>query len=130
MISRFETMINTADENLAEEIIAADAIFYAPTQPNPLTGPKVYLAIVHMMRNAFSDVQWHMEDYVAEADKIAVCWICTGTHNGDFMGHPATGKSFRVRCMNFYGLKDGKIISDIGCPDILGILMQTGILHQ
>jgi hypothetical protein len=45
------------------------------------------------------------------------------------MGHPATGKSFKVRCMNFYELKEGKFISDIGNPDILGILIQTGILQ-
>ena len=32
---------------------------------------------------------------------------------------------FKVRCMNFYGLRNGKFISDVGCPDILGILIQT-----
>lgn len=126
LIAKFETMINTADEALAEELVAEDAIFYAPTSPEPLKGPKGYLSIVHMMRSAFSDVQWHLEDCVISSDKIAVCWSCTGTHDGNFMGHPATGKKFKVRCMNFYGLKDGKFISDVGNPDILGILMQTG----
>ena len=82
-----------------------------------------------MMRSAFSDVQWHLEDCVVSPGKIAVCWSCTGTHDGNFMGHPATGKKFKVRCMNFYGLKDGKFVSDVGNPDILGILMQTGLLR-
>ena len=129
LITDFETMINNADEILAEKLIAADAIFYAPTQPEPLTGPKGYLAIVHMMRSAFSDIQWHLEDCVMSDDKIAVCWSCTGTNDGSFMGHPATGKSFKVRCMNFYGIKENQFISDIGCPDIFGILIQTGIIH-
>ena len=129
LIAKFETMINTADENLAAELIAEDAIFYAPTQPEPLKGPKGYLTIVYMMRSAFSDVQWHLEDCVVEQDKIAVCWTCTGTHNGNFMGHPATNKSFEVRCMNFYRLRNEKFTSDIGCPDILGILIQTGMIQ-
>ena len=129
LIGKFETMINTADETLAVELIAEDAIFYAPTQPEPLKGPKGYLAIVNMMRSAFSNVQWHLEDCVIEQDKIAVCWACTGTHDGNFMGHPATNKSFKVRCMNFYGLRNDKFISDIGCPDILGILIQTGMIQ-
>lgn len=129
LIVKFETMINTADEALAAELIAEDAIFYAPTQPEPLKGPKGYLSIVHMMRSAFSDVQWLLEDCVIEHNKIAVCWTCTGTHDGNFMGHPATGKHFKVRCMNFYGLKDGKFVSDIGNPDILGILIQTGMVQ-
>ena len=81
------------------------------------------------MRSAFSDIQWHLNDCVIEPNKIAVCWNCTGTHDGEFMGHPATGKTFKVRCMNFYELQDGKFISDIGNPDILGILIQTGILQ-
>ena len=130
LLAEFENMINTADENLAAKLIAADAIFYAPTQPEPLTGPKGYLAIVHMMRSAFSDVKWHLEDCVTEPGKIAVCWICTGTHDGAFMGHPATGRKFKVRCMNFYGIREGQFVSDIGCPDIFGILMQTGLMRH
>ena len=128
LINEFEKMINTADKVLAEKLIAVDAIFYAPTQPAPLTGPQGYLSIVNMMRTAFSNIQWHMEDCVIQSDKIAVCWICTGTNDGNFLGKPPTGKSFKVRCMNFYDLKDGKFISEIGCPDIFGMLMQTGLL--
>ncbi len=129
LIADFETMINTADEVLAQRLIAADAIFYAPTQPEPLTGPKGYLSIVHMMRAAFSDIQWHLEKCVTENDTIAVCWNCSGTFDGSFMGHPATGKSFKVRCMNFYDIRNNQFVSDIGCPDILGILIQTGIIN-
>ena len=110
LIAKCETMINTADESLAAELIAENAIFYAPTQPEPLKGPKGYLFIVHMMQSAFSDIQWHLNDCVIEPNKIAVCWNCTGTHDGEFMGHPATGKTFKVRCMNFYGIKDGKFM--------------------
>lgn len=130
LLAEFERMINTADESLAAKLIAADAIFYASTQPKPLTGPKGYLAIVHMMRSAFSDVKWHLEDCVTEPGKIAVCWTCTGTHDGEFMGHPATGRKFKVRCMNFYGIREGQFVSDVGCPDIFGILMQTGLMRH
>ncbi len=129
LIAEFETMINTADEALAEKLIAADAIFYAPTQSEPLRGPKGYLSIVYMMRAAFSDIRWRLADCVIEPDKIAVCWDCTGTHDGDFMGRPATGRPFKVRCMNFYELKNNQFVSDIGNPDILGILLQTGMLQ-
>lgn len=128
LLAQFETMINTADETLAEELIAADSIFYAPTQPEPLTGAKGYLSIVYMMRSAFSDIQWHVEDAVIADDKIAVCWNCTGTHDGNFMNFPATGKKFSVRCMNFYYIAGGKFVKDIGNPDILGIMKQIGAL--
>ena len=45
LIAKFETMINTADEALAAELIAEDAIFYAPTQPEPLKGRKATLLL-------------------------------------------------------------------------------------
>jgi hypothetical protein len=44
------------------------------------------------------------------------------------MGQAATGKKFKVRCMNFYQIKNSQFVSDTGCPDIFGILMQTGLM--
>lgn len=128
LLLRFEQMINTADEKLAEELISADSVFYAPTHSAPLKGAKGYLEIVYMMRGAFSDIQWHVEDSVIEENKIAVCWICTGTHDGNFMNFPASGKKFQVRCMNFYYIENGKFTKDIGTPDLLGIMKQIGVL--
>jgi len=128
LMKKFETMINTADEKLAEELVDKDAIFYAPTHSEPLIGPKGYLAIVNMMRSSFSDVQWKIDEMIAEDDKIAVRYTCTGTHDGNFFGFDATGKKFKVRCMNFYYIKDGKFTGDIGNPDIMGIMMQIGAL--
>lgn len=128
LLGRFENMINTADAALAAELIPADSIFHAPTSPEPLIGPAGYLAIVKMMRGAFSDIQWHVEDTVVEENKIAVSWICTGTHDGNFFGAAATGKKFRVRCMNFYYVDGGKITGDLGCPDIFGIMSQIGAI--
>ena len=40
----------------------------------------------------------------------------------------AKGKKFKVRCMNFYQIKNSQFVSDTGCPDIFGILMQTGLM--
>ena len=62
LIAKFETMINSADEKLATELISDDAVFYAPTSPEPLKGAKGYLSVVYMMRSAFSNIQWHLED--------------------------------------------------------------------
>ncbi len=47
LIKKFETMINTADEKLAEELVASDAAFYTPASPEPLYGGKGYLSVVH-----------------------------------------------------------------------------------
>jgi len=84
LMKKFEIMINTADENLAEELVASDALFYTPASPEPLYGGKGYLSVVHWMRKGFSDVQWHITDMAADEDKVAVKWDLTGTHDGEY----------------------------------------------
>ena len=101
-MKKFETMINTADENLAEELVAADAPFHTPASPEPLYGGKGYLSVVHWMRKGFSDVQWHIREMAAEGDRVAVRWELTGTHDGEFMGIAPTNKTISVCVMNFY----------------------------
>ena len=70
LMKKFETMINTADELLAEELVDANASFYTPASPEPLYGGKGYLSVVYWMRSGFSDVQWKLEEMIAENDKV------------------------------------------------------------
>ena len=129
LIKKFETMINTADEKLAEELVASDAPFYTPASPEPLYGGKGYLSVVHWMRKGFSDVQWHITDMIADKDKVAVKWDLTGTHDGDFMGISPTGKKISVCVMNFYYFNsEGKVKNDIAAEGMIGILRGIGAM--
>lgn len=124
----FETMINTADDALAEELIAADASFYTPASPEPLYGGIGYLSVVHWMRQGFSDVQWNIKDIVGEDNKVAVMWNLTGTHDGDFMGQKATGNKLNTTVMNIYYFNDdGKIVNDIAAEGIFGVFKALGL---
>lgn len=130
LMKKFETMINTADENLAEELVDSNAPFYTPVSPEPLYGGKGYLSVVHWMRKGFSDVQWHITDMAADVDKAAVKWDLTGTHDGNFMGIAPTGKKISVCVMNFYYFnKDGKITNDIAAESMIGILRGIGSMQ-
>lgn len=124
----FETMINTADEKLAEELIAPDAPFFTPASPEPLHGGNGYLSVVHWMRKGFSDVQWKLEEMVAENNKVAVRWTLTGTHDGEFLGLNATGTKIKTTVMNFYYFNaQGKITNDIAADGMIGILRPLGL---
>lgn len=128
IMRKFETMINTADETLAEELVAADASFLTPASPEPLYGGKGYLSVVHWMRQSFSDVQWKLEEMVAAEDKVAVRWTLTATHDGEFFGLPATGTKIKTSIMNFYYInREGKITNDIAAEGMIGILRPLGL---
>lgn len=125
----FETMINTADDALAEELIASDASFFTPASSEPLSGGKGYLSVVHWMRQGFSDVQWIIKDIVAEDNKVAVMWNLIGTHDGDFMGQKATGNKLNTTVMNIYYFNaDGKIVNDIAAEGIFGVVKALGLV--
>ncbi len=129
LMKKFETMINTADEKLAQELVAPDAAFYTPASPEPLYGGKGYLSVVHWMREGFSDVQWHIKDMAADIDKVAVKWDLTGTHDGEFLGIKPTNKKISVCVMNFYYFnKDGQVINDIAAEGMIGILRGIGAM--
>ena len=123
---RFLEFINTASESLAQELISPDAIFHVPGRPEPMHGPAGYLAIIGMMRAGFPDIQWTLEEMVAEGDKVAARFTMRGTHRGTFFGVPPTGRMIAVQAMNIYRLSGGQFVEEHGQPDMLGLLQQIG----
>ena len=128
IMEKFKLMINMNDKKLAEELIAGDAEFQSLTSPEILYGGKGYLSVVDFMRKSFSDIHWEIEDMIIGDKKAAVSWICSGTHDGIFIGIPPSGKKFSFRCMNFYYFNDdGKIIKDVAAQGMAGLLESLGI---
>lgn len=126
VMRRFLEFINTASEKLAQELISPDAIFHVPGRPEPMRGPAGYLAVIGMMRGGFPDIQWTLEEMIAEDDKVAARFTMRGTHRGTFFGVPPTGKTIAVQAMNFYRLANGQFVQEHGQPDMLGLLQQIG----
>ncbi len=127
-IKKFETMVNSADVNMANELVDSKAPFYTPAFPEPVYGGEGYLSLVFWLRKSFSNVHWKLEEMIAEGNKVAVRWTCSGTHDGDFMGIPATGKSFSACFMNFYAFNEQyKIISDTAAEGMIAIFRSLQI---
>ncbi|WP_405848961.1 ester cyclase [Streptomyces sp. NBC_01518] len=126
VMNRFVEFINTGNEDLARAVVSPDAVFHAPSHPEPLRGPDGYLEVIGMMRSAFSDVQWTLEETVTEGDTVAARFTMRGTHDGEFFGIPASGNKISVQAMNFYYLADGLIVGERGQPDLLGVMQQIG----
>ena len=125
----FETCINENDLALGRELISEKAAFATPVSPEPLHGAEGYLSVVSLMRASFPDVQWKLEDMVADEKTVAVRWTCSGTFTGKapFAGIQPNGRKFSTSVMNFYVFDDeGKIIDDIAATGMLGILQGIG----
>jgi steroid delta-isomerase-like uncharacterized protein len=77
-----------------------------------------------MMRQAFPDLQAHIEDIVADGDKVAVRVRFRGTHSGEFLGIPATGRTVEYVSHEFYRVADGLIAEEWICSDMATLLGQ------
>ena len=80
-----------------------------------------------MQRAAFPDMLMDVQDVIASGDKVVVRARFTGTHEGDFMGMPATGKSVDVQLIDIFRLGgDGLVHEHWGVYDALAMMQQLG----
>jgi predicted ester cyclase len=85
-------------------------------------------AWVAPFRASFPDVQMETVELVAEGDTVVGRFACSGTHDGEWRGHPPTGRRFeRVDEVYFFRLRDGKIAESWGLEDTLDRLRQLGL---
>lgn len=123
---RFIEFINSGDEKIGQEVVSESARFHVPFSDDALGGLPGYMQILGMMRSAFPDVQWTLDDTVIEDDRVVAQFTLRGTHQGEFFGVPASGKKIQARAMNIYRFVDGKIVEETGLPDLFGIMLQIG----
>ncbi|KAH7128859.1 hypothetical protein EDB81DRAFT_808431 [Dactylonectria macrodidyma] len=125
-LDRFVEFVNSADPAIGNEVIHESAKFHVPFDSKTLIGVDGYLELLGMMRRAFPDVQWTLEDTICEGDKVVGRFKTRGTHNGPFLGFAPTGKTFEIVGMSLFKFSDGKIIREQALPDMLGTLVQIG----
>jgi predicted ester cyclase len=81
-------------------------------------------------RQAFSNVSFEIGETVSEGDLIAYSLAFSGTHSGDFMGIPPTGKRITMSETHIERIQDGKIVLHSGNIDMLGLMQQLGAFPE
>ena len=79
-------------------------------------------------RDSFPDFRMEIVELIAEGDKVAAHFWCSGTHLGDWMGHPPTGRRFSdVDEIYIFRVSGGKLAGAFGVEDNLTRLRQLGL---
>lgn len=81
-----------------------------------------------MMSAAFPDLDVKIQQQIGEGDKVVTMKSFHGTHQGEFMGIPATGKKIAFNAIEILRLEDGKIVEHWAVGDNLGMMQQLGVL--
>ncbi|MBA2518647.1 MAG: ester cyclase [Chloroflexia bacterium] len=122
----FEELHGEGDLAVAEEIVAPDALFHIPG--GELSGPAGIGGLVTLLRTAFPDATFPIEDVAVDGDTVAVRWTMRGTSEGEFQGIPPTGEAVELRGTAFLSIEDGLIVEDWVTYDQLGLLQQLGAM--
>ncbi len=76
----------------------------------------------------FPDGKWILDDEVAEGDKVAARYTFRGTHQGELLGIPPTGKQVTMTGITIYRIVDGQFAEIWESYDKFGLLQQLGVL--
>jgi predicted ester cyclase len=98
----------------------------APDYHNFMTGADLagFKQMLLGMSHALTDVQFEINDLVAERDAVVARWKMAATHSGSLMGESPTGKRISSRGLTYYRLVNGQIVEDdpLSAPDLLQLL--------
>jgi steroid delta-isomerase-like uncharacterized protein len=123
----FEELFTRGDLSVADEIFAADYVGHDPALPHDIHGPEEFKQFVRMYRSAFPDLELTIEDQIADGDEVVTRFTARGTHRGELMGIPPTGRTVVVTGVSIDRLVDGKSVESWTHYDVMSMIQQLGI---
>jgi len=128
IVRRFiEETINQGQIDSAVQFAWEDVVEQVPF-PGQGPGLEGLKDVLRGMRAAFPDLYFSIDEQIAEGDKVVTRFEWTGTHRGEFLGVTATGRSVKVWGMVIDRLQSGRIKDTRIIMDMLGLMMQLGML--
>ena len=127
---RLYDLINAGDIDGFGELLAEDFVEHEE-MPGLEPSREGVKQLFHMYRAAFPDLRMEVQDVLVSGDKAVARARATGTHQGEFLGMPATGKSIDVQLIDItrFG-DDGLAREHWGVFDALAMMQQLGAIPQ
>jgi steroid delta-isomerase-like uncharacterized protein len=124
----YNEVVNAGNIDLIDELLADDFVEHeeVPGLPADREGVKQFFG---MMRAAFPDVTFTAEQMLAEGDTVAARATIRGTHQGEFMGVPATGRPVEFQATDFVSFRNGTATAHWGTTDMVALLTQLGAIE-
>ena len=123
----YEEVINQKRLAVIDEVAGANYVSHSfpPGLPPGREGLKAFVSAFHA---AFPDGHLSIDQMIAEGETVATRLTFRGTHTGDFMGIPPTGKQVVVPALDMARYADGKLVEHWGGPDQMSLMQQLGVI--
>jgi phytoene desaturase/steroid delta-isomerase-like uncharacterized protein len=123
----YQELWNEGRMEVADELFDADFIGHAPGNAEDARGPEGVKQLVQAWRTAAPDLRVEIISQQAEGDRVATRFVCVGTQTGPLLGIPPTGRRAEMAGMAITRVREGKVMSDWGEFDLLGLMQQLGV---
>lgn len=127
-VRRFVQVWGKGSLDTIDELAAPNFSVYHPLLRETVHGPEAFKQVLMVIHAGLPDVEVVSENEIAEGDQVAVRWTMHGTHSGELLGIPPTGKQVTLTGITIYRLADGKIVEERGEEDALGFMQQLGVI--
>ncbi len=98
------------------------------TWPSTGDGKADLKSAIERVSQGLTDSTFTIEDMIAEDDRVAVRLTASARHTGDFMGMPASGKTYSIGEIHIFRISDGKVVDHWHQFDSMGMMRQLGAL--
>lgn len=115
---------NAGDMAKLLAVAAPDIVIHYAEMPEPLQGRETWQQGYELVKRAFPDLEIRVDDLVAAGDKVALRLTLSGTHEGEFQGIPATGRTISYVSHEFYRVADGVFAEEWICSDMATLFRQ------
>ncbi|MCF2443375.1 ester cyclase [Dyadobacter sp. CY345] len=122
-----EEVINKKNLDAANDLVWEDFIEHLPF-PGQGPGREGLKYALNSMFTGFPDMYWTVDEQIVEGEKVVTRFTWTGTHQGDFMGIPATGKKVEVWGVVIDVVRNGLFSESRIIMDTVGLLQQLGVM--
>jgi steroid delta-isomerase-like uncharacterized protein len=122
-----EEVINKKKLDAVNELVAEDFVEHIPF-PGQGPGREGLKHALSIFLSAFPDLQWILEEQIAEGEKVVSRFTMTGTHRGEFLGIAPTGNPVNVWGVVIDVVRDGKFAESRIIMDTLGLMQQLGMI--
>jgi steroid delta-isomerase-like uncharacterized protein len=120
-----EAAFGRGELDVLDTSFTSDVTLHEPGH-EPMRGRAELRRALQGLRAAFPDFQLSIQDQLAEDGRLAIRYVGQGTHQGEFLGIPATGRKISYTGMLMVRLREGRIAEFWAQPDLLGVLRQLG----
>jgi steroid delta-isomerase-like uncharacterized protein len=122
-----EETINRRNLDALNELVAENFVEQVPF-PGQGPGRDGLRYAIGMFLSAFPDIQWIVDEQIAEGEKVVSRFTWTGTHRGEFLGIPPKGKRVKVWGVVMDVVRDGMLSESRIIMDTMGLLQQLGAI--